>query len=580
MAKEKTEQQKPTRGMPNNISAENAVLGAILIDDKAADSVIPTLRVDDFYLAANRTIFGVMKDLQNESVPIDTVSVSDALERIGKLDEIGSIAYLSELAEGIPSAANVEHYAKIVRRDSLSRKVIGIGNDIARFGYDADDGESALEHAEQLVYGVAEENSPKALVHAGDALALAMKNIQELQAGNVNKNAINTGFPHFDRSTHGLKPGEIVLLAARPSVGKTAFALNIAANVAINSHKKVAIFSLEMGADLLAKRMLAYTSKISFEAMNVPGGMRSSDYAKLFRAYKALIAADIYIDDFSMNTPSDVLSKCRRLKREKGLDLVIIDYLQLMSIGGSVESRQVEVASMSRKLKVYAKDLGVPIIVLSQMSRDVEKRPDHTPLLSDLRESGAIEQDADVVMFLNAPARYNSALPKEEVILCVRKNRNGPVGDIKLKWDPNTTSFMEYEDQGEDSDMSAEAQTPQDVDQNLIAKEREKGAKAAGFKVKDGEVDLEDKKPAVKDEPKSHEFKDVKVDESKHEEPVKPIESAGTFEEIVTAEEPLPFEVEEIDDAPSDEDIPPESDDEYVYDDEYVDDQDDDTIPF
>ena len=561
--------------MPNNISAENAVLGSILIDDKAADSVIPTLREDDFYLAANRTIFKVMKELQNESVPIDTVSVSDALERIGKLDEIGSIAYLSELAEGIPSAANVEHYAKMVRRDSLSRKVIGIGNDIARFGYDADDGERALEHAEQLVYGVAEENSPRALVHAGDALALAMKNIQDLQAGNVNKNVIYTDFPHLDASTHGLKPGEIVILAARPSIGKTAFALNIAANVALNHHKKVAVFSLEMGADLLAKRMLAYVSKIPYDSMNVAGGMGSRDFASLFKAYKALISADIYVDDFSMNTPADILSKSRRLKRESGLDLIIIDYLQLMSLGASAESRQVEVSTMSRKLKVYAKDLGVPIIVLAQLGRESERRTgDHKPMLSDLRESGAIEQDADVVMFLHAPWRYDNTLSKEEVLLCIRKNRNGPIGDIKLHWQANTTAFKEYEDQ--EGDEGEAPQPVKQVDKKKVEKAFAEGAKAAGFDVKDGQVDMgvgkdkqKSEEPKEDEQPKKAEKTDDKL--------VSLDAAISGLEEVVAAEE-LPFDVEDDYDyaAPTDDDVPPE------YDDEYVDGEgdDDDSIPF
>ena len=562
--------------MPNNISAENAVLGSILIDDKAADTIIPTLREDDFYLAANRTIFSVMKGLQADSVPIDTVSVSDALEKIGKLDEIGSIAYLSELAEGIPTAANVEHYAKIVRRDSLSRKVIGVGNDIARFGYDADDGEMALEHAEQLIYGVAEDNSPRALVHAGDALAFAMKSIQDLQAGNVNKDVIYTDFPHLDRKTHGLKPGEIIILAARPSVGKTAFAINIAANVAINRHKKVAIFSLEMGADLLAKRMLAYVSKIPYSSMNAAGGMGARDYAKLFKAYKALISADIYVDDFSMNTPSDILSKSRRLKREKGLDLIIIDYLQLMSTGAKTESRQVEVSTMSRKLKVYAKDLGVPIIVLAQLGRESEKRPNHKPMPSDLRESGAIEQDADVVMFLHAPWRYDNTLSKEDVTLVIGKNRNGPIGDIDLKWDSDTTSFMEYEQQKSDDQEEDEPATQgAKLDKKQVAKAYADGAKAAGFDVKDGQVDLGN---GASDEPKAAPAQKA---EKTGGELVSVEEAVSSLDEVVNAEE-MPFDVGEDDyAAPTDDDVPPE-DDEYEYDDsdDSEDPDDNGSIPF
>ena len=547
-------EQKITRGMPNNINAENAVLGAILIDDKAADTLIPNLNANDFYLVANRTIFAVMKELQDSSVPIDTVSVSDALERIGKLDEIGSIAYLSELAEGIPSAANCEYYADIVKRDSLTRKVIEAGNDIAKFGYESDNGQDALARAEQIVYGIAEQNSPKALLHAGTALADAVNNIQELQQGHVVKNVINTDFPHFDRMTHGLKPGEIVLLAARPSVGKTAFALNIAANAALNHAKKVAVFSLEMPADLLAKRMLAYVSKVEFDQMNVAGGMSSGDFAKLFKAYKALLAADIYIDDYSMNSPGDVLSKSRRLKREKGLDLVIIDYLQLMSSGASSESRQVEVSSMSRKLKVYAKELECPIIVLSQMSRDVEKREGHSPQLSDLRESGAIEQDADVVAFLNNPSKYNNALPTDQVILDVKKNRNGAIGEVKLKWDANTTSFMEYEDQGADFTKPSDEYVASEDSEKKAKNAAEKGAKEAGVTLTDGTVQAP--KPAKVEAP-------IELQQKGEDKLQKLEDVASDMQEVLDAEE-LPFS--DFDDipAPSDDDVPFDLDDEYV----------------
>lgn len=435
--------------MPNNVEAEASVLGAILIDGKAADIIIPMLKAEDFYLSQNRIIFEAMKQLQNESKPIDTVSVCDALELQGKLDEVGSISYLSELAEGVVSAANGEYYASIIKRDSLTRRVIEAGNNIAKFGYECQDGKDALDNAEKLVYAIAEQSSEKALVKIDDAAALALKTIQDNQSGNVPKNAVYTDFPKFDDMTHGLKSGEMILIAARPSVGKTAFALNIAANVALNHGKKVAIFSLEMPADLLANRMLAYISGVSLSKMNTRGGLTSTDYKKLYAGYKALLASDIYIDDYSMNGPSDVLSKCRRLKREKGLDLVIIDYLQLMTAqksGRAAESRQVEVSDMSRKMKIYAKELDCPIILLSQMSRGVEQRPDHTPLLSDLRESGSIEQDADVVAFLNNPSKYNPALPANEVILDVKKNRNGAVGEIKLDWEGATTTFRECVD--------------------------------------------------------------------------------------------------------------------------------------
>ena len=542
MAKE--ENKRVSRGMPNNVDAEASVLGAILIDNKAADIIIPMLSVDDFYLAQNRLIFAVMKQLQMESKPIDTVSVCDALEVKGQLDEVGSVSYLSELAEGVVSAANGEYYASIIKRDSLTRKVIEAGNNIAKYGYECESGEDALDNAEKLVYAIAEQTSEKALEKIDDAAALALKNIQDKQTGNVPKNTIYIDFPKFDQMTHGLKPGEMVLIAARPSVGKTAFALNIAANVAINHGKKVAIFSLEMPADLLAKRMLCYISRVESNKMDTRGGLTQTDYKKLYNGYRALLASDIYIDDYSMNGPSDVLSKCRRLKREKGLDLVIIDYLQLMTAtknGRAAESRQVEVSDMSRKMKIYAKELECPIILLSQMSRGVEQRPDHTPLLSDLRESGSIEQDADVVMFLNNPSKYNKALPENEVILDVKKNRNGAIGEIKLEWNAPTTSFKEC------------------VDQNANTTEY------------------------VYDEPKK------KEDDEEGSVDMKSISDvAEDLKEVAASAEDLPFDMpfdDKQDDysfAVEDEDIPAPSDDD-VPDDEYVDDDDsslDDDMPF
>ena len=541
MAKE--ENKRVSRGMPNNVDAEASVLGAILIDNKAADIIIPMLSVDDFYLAQNRLIFAVMKQLQMESKPIDTVSVCDALEVKGQLDEVGSVSYLSELAEGVVSAANGEYYASIIKRDSLTRKVIEAGNNIAKYGYECESGEDALDNAEKLVYAIAEQTSEKALEKIDDAAALALKNIQDKQTGNVPKNTIYIDFPKFDQMTHGLKPGEMVLIAARPSVGKTAFALNIAANVAINHGKKVAIFSLEMPADLLAKRMLCYISRVESNKMDTRGGLTQTDYKKLYNGYRALLASDIYIDDYSMNGPSDVLSKCRRLKREKGLDLVIIDYLQLMTAtknGRAAESRQVEVSDMSRKMKIYAKELECPIILLSQMSRGVEQRPDHTPLLSDLRESGSIEQDADVVMFLNNPSKYNKALPENEVILDVKKNRNGAIGEIKLEWNAPTTSFKECVDQN--------ANTTEYVYDEPKKKEDDEEGSVDMKSISDVAEDLKEVAASAEDLPFDMPFDDKQDDYSS-----------------AVEEEDIP--------APSDEDVP---DDEYVDDDSSL----DDDMPF
>ncbi len=460
MAKKET--NKISRGMPYSAEAEAAVLGSALIDDVAANEVLPKLKEGDFFIDKHRLIFKEMAGLQLRSVPIDVVTVADALELAGKLDEVGSIAYLSELAESVISSANAAHYAEIIRRDSLTRKVIHAGNQIVQNGYEAEDGEKALSEAERLVYGIAEEESDRELVKADVAFAAAMNDIQEAQVGANTDRFVYSGFPKLDRATKGLKPGELILIAARPSVGKTAFALNIAVNVALGHDgrkqradaqkdgKSVAIFSLEMDAPLLAKRMLAYESGVSFNAMDRVGGLSSGESgARLMSAYKRLSAAKIFIDDYSLNSPNDILSKCRRLKREQGLDLIVVDYLQLMKGNASssrgFESRQVEVSDMSRMMKVYAKELGCPIVLLSQMSRSVEQRQGK-PMLSDLRESGAIEQDADVVAFLHNPSKYNAALPPDQVLLCISKNRNGPLDEITLQWTGETTTFKEMED--------------------------------------------------------------------------------------------------------------------------------------
>lgn len=447
MAEKKLDPKKIERVMPNNPEAEAAVLGSMLMDDQAADTATSLVKEDYFYSGQNRLIYKAMYELHDNNLPIDVVSVVDFLESKGKLDEAGSFTYISGLVDATPSAANIDYYIQILRRDALKRNVIHAGNEITVMGYEKEEGKDALESAQSLVFNLASQEITSDLHRINDAVGQANDAIQKMQAGNNVKNAVYTGYKIFDDITHGLKPGEIIILAARPSVGKTAFALNLAANVSINAHKHVAIFSLEMAQDLLAKRMLSYISKVPMDRMNREGGMTNIDQSRYYKAFNTLMAADIYIDDYSMNTPSDVLSKCRRMKREHGLDLVIIDYLQLLSNGDRNESRQVEVSDMSRKMKVYARDLNVPIILLSQMSRDIERRDKHEPLLSDLRESGGIEQDADVVMFLNNPSKYNSALPENEVILDVKKNRNGQTREIKLLWDKETTSFVEAANQ-------------------------------------------------------------------------------------------------------------------------------------
>ena len=447
--KPKKTERKNLRARPNNVEAEQNVLGALLIDDKMADEIMPVLREDDFFVSQNRIIYSAMRELNEQSKPIDTVSVADKLEVQGKLDEVGSIDYLNSLAMGVVSSANAKYYAEIIKRDSLTRQVIGAGNDILEFAYSCEDGADALGRAEQLIFKIGEDKGDKGLVKADDALTQAFKNISDAQSGNTPTNLIFTGFTALDRKTKGLKPGNFVILAARPGVGKTALALNIAVNCLLKD-KTVAVFNMEMTGPELVKRMLAHLSGVTFEEMDVRGQLSDDAVAKIYKAYTTLLSKKLFIDDYSMNRPSDILSKCRRLKREQGLDLVIVDYLQLMeadSKGRASESRQNDVSTMSRQLKVFAKELGVPILALSQMSRGAEKEG-RVPQLSDLRDSGAIEQDADMVMFLHDPSKVDENLPKDEILLLIRKNRSGSIGEIKLHWDGNTTTFREIDDAG------------------------------------------------------------------------------------------------------------------------------------
>ena len=445
--KKKIERQN-LRAMPSNVDAEQNVLGALLIDSNMVDTILPILSVEDFFVAQNRIIYSAMKDLHGHSQPIDTVSVADKLELQGKLDEVGSIEYLNSLAMGVVSSANAKHYADIVKRDSLTRKVIGAGNEILEYAYTCEEGADALGKAEQLIFKIAEEKTEKALKHGEEALSDAMKAIQDAQSGNVPKNVVFTDFKKFDRMIKGFKPGNLIILAARPGVGKTAFALNIAVNC-LMKNKNVAIFNMEMTAAEMTKRMLAYVSGITFEDMDTRGKLSEAEVGKIYAAYTMLLGKGLYIDDYSLNHPSDILSKCRRAKREHGLDLIIVDYLQLMEADskGRSESRQNDVSAMSRQLKVYAKELGVPILALSQMSRSAEKEG-REPLLSDLRDSGAIEQDADIVVFLHDPSKADPNLPKDKIKLLVRKNRGGTMGDLTLHWMGSTTTFSEIEDDG------------------------------------------------------------------------------------------------------------------------------------
>ncbi len=439
---EKKEESK-FKIMPHSIEAEQSVLGAMMINNEVPIDVVNTLKESDFYARAHAQIFAVMQELYRANRPIDFVTLTDALEKSGQLEEVGGIEYLTALTNVLPSAANYKHYVEIVKRDSVFRKVINCGRDITEKGYNANDREELLKFAEKQIFDISEQEDVSNLEHIDNALKQVIDKFDAIAKDPNCLRGLPTGFEDLDKVTNGLQNSDLILIAARPGAGKTSLAMNIANHVALSGKKNVAIFSLEMPKIQLAQRSVCSIAGVSMEKA-LKGKLSVDEWKAMLSASKKLSEANIFIDDSSMTTPIDILSKCRRIKREKGLDLIMIDYLQLMTTGNKkVESRQLEISEMTRMLKIAARELNVPILLLSQLSRAVDSRQDHRPILSDLRESGAIEQDADIVMFVYRPDLYNDS-PTEEPGVCeiiVAKHRNGPLATIKVRWIGETTSF-------------------------------------------------------------------------------------------------------------------------------------------
>ncbi|MGO2695925.1 replicative DNA helicase [Bavariicoccus seileri] len=425
------------RTPPQNIEAEQSVLGSIFIDADRVVSVLEFLTVDDFYRKAHQLIFQVMLDLNEADQAIDVITVADSLESQGQLENIGGLPYLIELASMVPTAANSDYYAKIVSEKAILRRLITTATDIAKTSYQPGDPlEVVLDHAEQQILEVSERKSRSGFKKISDVVEQSVANIEQLAQQSSDVTGIPTGFYELDRMTAGLQPDNLIIIAARPAVGKTAFALNIAQNVATKADQVVAVFSLEMGAESLVNRMLCAEGNI--DASNLRTGKLSEDeWDSLVMAMGTLGNSKIYIDDTPGIRVAEIRAKCRRLKQEaKELGLVIIDYLQLIE-GSRKENRQQEVSEISRQLKKLAKELGAPVIALSQLSRGVEQRQDKRPILSDIRESGSIEQDADIVAFLYRDDYYRSEDGEEvednniiEVI--IEKNRSGARGTVQL----------------------------------------------------------------------------------------------------------------------------------------------------
>lgn len=434
---------------PQNIEAEMSVLGSLMLDKDAIIKIADLVHPDDFYKDANRLIYETMLELFEDREPIDVLSLSNKLEEKKKLEEVGGSGYLTDLVNSVPTASNVVHYAKVVQKKSLLRKLISAASDIIELGYEeAEDVEKVLDEAEQRLFGVSQKYVKADFVPLKTYLESAFNRIDELHKGDRDIRGVPTGFQDLDNILAGLQKSDLVILASRPSIGKTSLALDIARNVALKKKIPVGIFSLEMSSDQLVDRLLASEARVDAWRIRT-GRLRSSenedDFAKIGEAMGILSEAPIYIDDSARANVMEMRTLARRLQAEHNLGLIIIDYLQLME-GRTSDNRVQEVSEISRSLKGLARELNIPVLALSQLSRAVENRSPQIPKLSDLRESGSIEQDADVVLFLYREDREKPDTPNKNVIqVIVSKHRNGPLGTASLYFNDTITSFSSLE---------------------------------------------------------------------------------------------------------------------------------------
>ena len=434
---------------PQSLEAEQAVLGAILLESEVLFVVLEQVQIEDFYDRSHQIIFSAMIHLHEEHKPIDIITLTSKLKDSGDLDQIGSVSYLAKLAQGVPTAANSEYYAKIIQQKSMMRRLIRTATQIVNEGYTSGDNVSdLLNDAERRILEVSSGRSVHtSFVPIREVLMNVFERVETLHLTKDKITGVSSGFVDLDKMTNGFQNSDFIIVAARPSVGKTAFALNIAQNVAIRTKQVVAIFSLEMPAIQLVQRMICAEANLDGTIMRNGDFKKDEDWKKLTMGIAALSEAEIYIDDSPTITVTDIRSKCRRLKKQKGLGMVIIDYLQLIQGRGRTgENRQQEVSDISRTLKQLGREMEVPIIALSQLSRGVEQRQDKRPIMSDLRESGSIEQDADIVTFLYRDDYYNQETEKKNIIeIIIAKHRNGPVGTVELVFLKQFNKFVNYE---------------------------------------------------------------------------------------------------------------------------------------
>ncbi|HHY90259.1 MAG TPA: replicative DNA helicase [Clostridiales bacterium] len=432
---------------PHSIEAEQSVLGGMILDKEAITDAVEIVQGDDFYKEAHREIFEAILSLYDRDQPVDLVTLSEELKKRQTLEAIGGLSYLTSLLSAVPTTTHVSYYAKIVEEKALLRKLIAASSEIIEKSYEAEDNTaSILDLAEKRIFDIAQKrNSGKGFVPIKQALLESFNKIEELYQNKGGMLGLPTGFIDIDRKTSGLQKSDLILIAARPSMGKTAFALNIVQNTAIRTNASIAVFSLEMSREQLVQRMLSAESHIEIQKIRT-GNLDEDEWPRLAKAMGQLAQAKIFIDDTPGITVTEMKAKCRKLKLEHGLDLMMVDYLQLMTEDERAENRQQEISAISRKLKALAREMDCPLIALSQLSRAPELRGDHRPILSDLRESGAIEQDADIVMFLYRDEYYHPDTEKKnrgEVIIA--KQRNGATGTVELAWLGQFTKFANLE---------------------------------------------------------------------------------------------------------------------------------------
>jgi len=435
---------------PHSIEAEQSVIGGLMLDNEAWYNIADKVTRDDFYRKDHAFIFDAIARLANDQKPFDVLTISDYLEKEGALQKVGGLAYLAQLAKDTPSAANIVAYASVVNERATLRELIKVGTDISSSAYQIEgkDLKGLVDDAERMVFGIAERNNrgSKGYVKVGQTLKPIVERLKELSQSTDAYTGLETGIKEFDKMTSGLQKGDLVIVAGRPSMGKTTLAVNMAEHVAIMQNQPVAVFSMEMASDQLVLRMMASQGRINQGRLR-SGKMEPEEWNRVSSALSILKNAPIFIDDTPALSPTDLRARARRIKREHGLGLILVDYLQLMQVKGTTENRTNEISEISRNLKTLARELDVPVIALSQLNRSLEQRQDKKPVMSDLRESGAIEQDADVIVFIYRDEVYNKepTNPKKgQAEIIIGKQRNGPTGSVIATFKGEISRFENF----------------------------------------------------------------------------------------------------------------------------------------